>query len=410
MKNKQQLIENFTSLSVLQLFNLLIPLLTAPYLVRVLGVENFGLINFSLSIIMYFHIITNFGFNISIPRKIANYNGDFEKISELFFTVILIKIILMFFSLILLSFLIFLVDVFYINIKLYFVTFGIVLGNVLFPIWFFQGIEKMKYISLINIVVKIIFTFLIFFVVKDTSDFIYVPILNSIGQIMGGIFSLIVVFTKFPIKFMFPTKDRILIELKESFEVFISRISNNGSRYFASTIIGLNFGNYVLGFYTIVEKLYYAFLSLPGVISQTIYPYMCRTRNLIFFKKMLFYVILLLFMVLIPILFYRDFILAFVFNLHDDMLSAFFLIIFIGAFFGTMNILIGYPLLGAFGYMKYANISLIIASIIYLVFILISCFIFDNIYFAVFSLVLYQIFGLIFRIFFLKRTGILKNV
>ena len=410
MKDKKQLIENFASLSILQGFNMLIPLFTAPYLFRVLGAENFGLVTFSLSIVMYFHIITNFGFNISIPRKIANYNGNFDKISELFFSVIIIKSFFLIISFIILSLLVCTVDIFYQYSSLYFATFGIVLGNVLFPIWFFQGIEKMKYISSINIVTRLFFTIIIFFVVKDSNDMIYVPILNSAGQIVGGLYSLLLIYKNFSIKFKMPTKKHIINELKDSFEVFISRISNNGSRYFATTIIGLSFGNNLLGLYSIIEKLYYAFLSIAGVVSQTIYPYMSRTKNLDFYKKMLLAVCLFIFAILIPILFFRDSILLFIFNINNDMLSNFFLIIFMGSFFGTVSILIGYPLLGAFGYMNYANKSLIYASIVYMIFILIACLILKNIYLAVFSLVLYQITSVFFRLYYIKKVGLFKHV
>lgn len=410
MKDKKQLIENFASLSFLQIFNMLIPLFTTPYLVRVLGVENFGLITFAVSISMYFHIITNFGFDISIPRKIANNRDDFNKVSELFFTVITIKIILMFISFLFFALLIFLIDRLNQDYFIYFLSFGVVLGNVLFPVWFFQGVEKMKYISSINIITRSFFTLMIFVVVNDTDDIIYVPLLNSIGHIVAGIYSLILIYRKFPMIFKFPTKNNLLTELKDSFEVFISRISNKGSRFFAITIIGLSFGNYILGLYTIVEKLYYAFLSIAGVVSQTIYPYMCRTRNLVFFKKILIIVISTSFIVLFPILYYRELILSFIFNINDATLSLFFLIIFIGAFFGTISILIGYPLLGAFGYMNYANKSLIYSSIIYVILISFFCLILKNIYLAVLCLVIYQIIAMFFRLFYIKKIGILKDV
>jgi len=410
MKDKKQLIENFASLSFLQIFNMLIPLFTTPYLVRVLGVENFGLITFAVSISMYFHIITNFGFDISIPRKIANNRDNFNKVSELFFTVITIKIILMFISFLFLALLIFSIDRLNENYIIYFLSFGVVLGNVLFPVWFFQGMEKMKYISSINIITRSFFTLMIFVLVNDADDIIYVPLLNSIGHIVAGIYSLILIYRKFPIIFKFPAKSNLLNELKDSFQVFISRISNKGSRFFAITIIGLSFGNYILGLYTIVEKLYYAFLSVAGVVSQTIYPYMCRTRNLVFFKKILIIVISTSFIVLFPILYYRELILSFIFDINDTILSLFFLIIFIGAFFGTISILIGYPLLGAFGYMNYANKSLIYSSIIYVILISFFCLILKNIYLAVLSLAIYQIIAMFFRLFYIKKTGILKDV
>ena len=116
----------------------------------------------------------------------------------------------------------------------------------------------MKYISFINILSKTCFTLLIFILVNDSDDFIYVPILTSLGYIVGGFYSLLIISKNFSINFKFPNRRKILNELRDSFEVFISRISNQGSRYFATSIIGLSFGNYILGYYSMIEKLYFA--------------------------------------------------------------------------------------------------------------------------------------------------------
>ena len=155
--DKKRLLSNFVSLSVLQGLNMILPLLTLPYLVRVLGVENFGLVNFSLSIIMYFNILVSFGFELSATREISLHRDNLEKVSEIFSTVMLIKALLLFVSFLILSFLLFLNETFNANIELYYITFLLVLGNFLFPSWFFQGMERMEYITYINLIFRILF-------------------------------------------------------------------------------------------------------------------------------------------------------------------------------------------------------------------------------------------------------------
>ena len=103
-KDKKQLLSNFFSLSVLQGVNMILPLLTLPYLVRTLGVENFGLVNFALSIIMYFHILVSFGFELSATREVSIHRENLDKVSEIFSAVMMIKTIFMFISLLILSF------------------------------------------------------------------------------------------------------------------------------------------------------------------------------------------------------------------------------------------------------------------------------------------------------------------
>ena len=409
-KDKKRLLSNFFSLSVLQGLNMILPLITLPYLIRVLGIEKFGLVNFSLSIIMYFNILVSFGFDLSATREISVYRDNTKKISEIFFSVMAIKFFLVIVSFICLSILIIFVDTFSKYAMLYFATFGIVIGNLVFPSWFFQGMERMKYITYINAISKISFTILIFVLVHGSSDFIYVPILNSLGVIFGGIYSLWLIFKLFDIVLVLPTTQMISKQFVDSFHFFLSRVANNGSRYFAITVIGLYFGNKIVGYYSMIEKLFNAFMSLGGVISQTIYPYMSRTKNIIFFKKIFYVIIILSIIVIIPLMYFNKTILLIIFNIQDEMLSKLFVIIFSGSIFGIMSALVGYPLLAAFGYIKHANNSLIYASFIYTIYIIISAAAFHNIYYVAYSLVVYEVCAFLFRMYYINKAKLFSKV
>jgi PST family polysaccharide transporter len=269
--------------------------------------------------------------------------------------------------------------------------------------------ERMKYITYINVITKIIFTILIFILVNNNSDYVYVPILNSLGAILGGIYSLWLIFKLYNIKIYIPKKQILLSQTTTSYHFFLSRVANNGSRYFATTIIGIYFGNTIVGYYSMVEKLFYAFMSLGGIVSQTIYPYMSRTKNLTFFKKIFLVVIFSSIIILIPIIYFNELILLMVFNLENEILSNIFIIVFSGSIFGIASALIGYPLLAAFGFIQYANNSLIYASILYIIYISISAYIFKNIYLVSSSLIFYSVVGLLFRAYYIYKIKLLKR-
>ncbi len=407
-EDKKRLLSNFFSLSAIQGVNMILPLITLPYLVRVLGVENFGLVNFTLSIVMYFNILVSFGFELSATRNISIHRNNAKKIGKIFSAVMTIKIILAVMSFSILSILLVTIDSLKENILLYYATFGIVIGNVIFPSWFFQGMERMKYITYINVTSRIAFTICIFVFVKESTDFIYVPILNSLGAIIGGFYSLWLVFKLFDMKLVAPSNKMILLQLKDSYHFFLSRMADNGSRYYATTIIGIYFGNVAVGYYAMVEKLFHAFMSLGSVVSQVLYPYMSRTRNINFFKKIVFIITDISIILLVPILYLNEPLLKLVFNVQNEMLSKMFIIIFSGSIFGIISKLVGYPLLAAFGYVKYANNSLIYASIIYVISITIFATVFHDIYLISFSIVVYAFVGLIFRLYYVHKTKILQ--
>jgi PST family polysaccharide transporter len=272
---RKRIIENFLSLSVLQIANYILPLITLPYLVRVLGPEKFGLIAFSQAFIGYFMILTDYGFNLSATRDISINRDDKEKVSEIFSSVMIIKLTLMIISLILMSVIIFSFEKFRQDWIIYYLTFGMVVGQVLFPVWFFQGMEKMKHITFLNILAKVIFTVAIFVFVKNSYDYLYVPLLNSLGFIIAGILGLWIVFRDFKVSFKFVSLEELKRQLKEGWILFKTVIFVSAYRETNVFILGLVANNTITGYYSIAEKILKAVQSLQGPLGQALYPVFC---------------------------------------------------------------------------------------------------------------------------------------
>jgi PST family polysaccharide transporter len=272
---RRRLIENFLSLSILQIANYILPLITLPYLVRALGPEKFGIIAFSQAFIGYFMILTDYGFNLSATRDISINRENKEKVSEIFSSVMVIKFALMIISLILTSIIILSFEKFRQDWIVYYLTFGMVVGQVLFPVWFFQGMEKMKYITFLNILSKLIFTVAIFVFVKEESDYLYVPLLNSLGFIIAGILSIWIVFRDFGTGFRMPSLKEIKHHLRDGWIFFKTTIFVSAYRETNVFILGLVTNNTITGYYSIAEKILKSVQSLQGPLGQALYPVFC---------------------------------------------------------------------------------------------------------------------------------------
>ena len=179
-KDSKKISANFMYLSILQGMNLILPLITFPYLVKILGIEKFGLIMFAQAFIVYFSMIADYGFNLSGIREVSSNRNNKEKLIKIFSSIMIARFILVLVGFIFLSIIIFSFEKFSNNWELYYLTFGIVIGTALFPTWFFQGMEKMKYITVLTVIAKLIFTVFIFIFVTKEEDFIYVPLINSL--------------------------------------------------------------------------------------------------------------------------------------------------------------------------------------------------------------------------------------
>ncbi len=360
--DKKRLLDNFLSLGALQVANYVIPLITLPYLARVLGVEKFGLVFFAYAFCQYFNILTDFGFNLSAVREIAVNRENPEKTSEIFSSVIIVKGALLIISFLILSLVVLSVDKFRSEMLVYFFTFIMVLGNALYPVWFFQGIERMKYITFLNITSKLIFLVLIFIMVKASSDYILVPVLNSLGFLISGIIGLFIALKKFKIKLYLPNFKTIYKYFKHSSEFFLSRVSV--SLYTCSNVfvLGILSTNQMAGLYVAAEKLYQAFQNIYFPLNSTLYPYMSKEKNIKFYKKLFFIATVLNLVVTSSIFIFAENIIILFYG-NEMIKSVELLRIFaITLSFLVPSILLGYPFLAALGHSKQANNSVIIGS------------------------------------------------
>ena len=275
--DRKQLFSNFLSLSSIEMANYLFPLITVPYLVRVLGPGKYGLVAFAMAFVQYFVMLVDYGFNLTATRSISISRDDPRKISKIFSTVMAVKFMVMLASLALLLVLLYSLPKFRSDISLYLFAFGLVLGYALFPIWFFQGMEKMKSIAGLNLLARILFLIAIFIFVRKESDYLYVPLFTSLGSILAGIVSLGIIFANFKIRLILPTTKEIIMQLKEGWSVFISMTSISLITTSNTFILGFFASNEVVGYFSAGEKIINLVSRAFNPILVAVYPHITKT-------------------------------------------------------------------------------------------------------------------------------------
>jgi PST family polysaccharide transporter len=363
----KRLAENFLSLSFLQAANYLLPLITLPYLVRVLGPGKYGLVMFAQAFTQYFIVLTDYGFDLSATREISVHRDDKKKVIEIFNSVFFIKVCLMSIGFGAFLILVFSFPRFSEEWPVFLLSYGAVLGNVLFPLWFFQGMERMKYITFLNILSKSIFTLAVFLIIRQPSDYQYVPLLNSIGYIVAGLWAQWIVIKRFLLRYTLPSRVIIWEKLKDSSQFFASRVSVSVYTSSNAFVLGLFTTNDVVGFYAAAEKIYTAMRSAYYPLNSVLYPYVAKNKNVSLFKKV-FKLAVSLNIVLAIIIFALAFVIVQLMFGDGMETSAYVLQIFaVTSIFTVPAEILGYPFLAALGYPQYANGSVIIGSVFHLI-------------------------------------------
>jgi O-antigen/teichoic acid export membrane protein len=273
IKNKI-LFKNFSSLSLLQVSQYIIPLITFPYLVRVLGPDGYGLVAFATAFVGYFAVITDYGFNLSATRKISINRADSIKVSGIFSSVLAVKLLLFIVSIVLIIPIILGFTRFNNNAEIYFISFISVLGTTLFPVWFFQGMERMGYISLISIIVKILWVISVFVFVHSYNDILILVGLNSLSSLITGLIGLITVKYYFDVKFVIPTISEIKIQFIDGWHYFLSQASVSLYTISNVFILGLFASDTVVGYFSAADKIRQAVQNLSTTAGRTVFPHL----------------------------------------------------------------------------------------------------------------------------------------
>tara|TARA_R110002012_G_scaffold6531_1_gene30666 strand:- start:152136 stop:153377 length:1242 start_codon:yes stop_codon:yes gene_type:complete len=294
---------NYISLLLIQVTNLVLPIVTFPYLISVLGLEKFGLIMFAQAVCSVLYIFVDYGFSLSATRRITLQRTNKEEMAIVFSTVLLIKIAIATSVFILYSLAVFIVPKFQVEKEVFLLSYLMVVGQACFVDWFLQGIEKMKVMALLSLLAKGVFTLLIFVFIRDVSHYVQVPFFMGIGYILAGILSVILA-----LKYVSIVRPSLTLAkelLMESFSLFISNLAARLINTIPILILGFFVNDFTVAIYTSMEKLITTSKGVFVSLYQALFPWLVtqtRLKQRAYVKKMIPIVGLLAIIITLPFL------------------------------------------------------------------------------------------------------------
>lgn len=275
----RKLASNLGYLTMLQVANYIFPFISMPYLARVLGVEKFGILAIGTAVVAYFQSITDYGFSYTTVRKIARNRDDAEYVSKITSLTFTAKFVLMIGCAMILVLLCAFVPYLRGYTVVLFATFLYIPGHIFFADWFFQAVEDMKYITILAVISKFVFTVLVFVFIKQESDYILQPILIALGYAVSSFVCIYIMRKKYKVRFVCPSFRSIAQELKEGFDMFVTLFLPTIYTNLNTIILGSSQGDRATGIYNGASRFTGLAYNIFTTISRTVYPFFARKMD-----------------------------------------------------------------------------------------------------------------------------------
>ncbi len=273
---RNRVFSNFIALGILQGANFLLPVLVMPFVIKKIGADGYGVVAVAQVVMLMFSTVCDYGFNLTATRELAMHRNDAAKNARLFFTVLAAKMVICIALFLLLLLLITFVPFFKVHFQLYLFGFSWVAGQALLVSWFFQGVEKMKYITIYTLLARSLFIVLVFVFIRERADYRFFILFMGVGSMVAGMFSIVKAIRLCELPIVRPEWSDIKHELKEGWPVMMSNISINTFLSINVFILRLFTNDLIAGYYSVAEKIFLATRQLPVMFSQAVYPPLCQ--------------------------------------------------------------------------------------------------------------------------------------
>lgn len=410
LSRNKKVAENYFYLTVLQTLNSFFYLLIYPFLIRRLGADSYGLYVFALSIASYSGVLVNFGFSNPGVREISIHRNDKNQLSFILSSIITAQMYIFVFVTIISTALIFSITFLREHYVLYIVSSFAVLSSILFPTWFFQGIEKMGFITILQVGSKVLSLPFIFIFVQSKEDFIRLAVINTSSTIIGAAFALFIIVNKMNIRVKRETLSNAYSFVKDALPFFwgaaASIVKMQSTSFFTGTFISMS----DVAMYDLANKLVMAPTMILANINNALFPKMTKMKDGAFARKAIWMQTILGFAcVILFILFGRWIILALG---GPQMIRAYPILLTLSfiapgwLIVGAIQLFVIIPLKKYY----YITVSQVMAFVIYMALTIVGAVFFKNILWVAGAMSISALAELIYNLYIVKKKTLMSSM
>lgn len=274
-----RLVKNAGVLFILQMSAYVAPLIVLPYLSRVLSKEHFGLIAYATAFNFYFITLVEYGFNLSATRRIAIHRDDPQKISRIVSSVYAAKALLTVLGFIIMVSVVLAVPKLRPNLTLYCLGYMAVIGDLLFPLWLFQGLQKMENLVWRDLCSKFLALGLTFAFVHSDGDYLRAAAFQAGSTVISGIVGLCTVPFVISMRLVTPSWQETRMALKEGWSVFLTMAAFTLTSATGIFLLGLRAGPIDVATYVAAQRIVVAIRTLVDPVKTALYPHISHMAS-----------------------------------------------------------------------------------------------------------------------------------
>ena len=265
-KSNGKVVENYFFMTALQIISSAFGVLIYPYLIRVLGSESYGLYVFAIATASYFIGIVSFGFSFPGVKAIAQNKDNLQIKSAVVSSVFTSKILLGIVSLVIFIGLLLTVPLLKDHKGLFLIVYAQILSEIFFPIWYFQGVQKMKIVTYFQLAFRILSLPFIFILVRSTDDLLQYAFIATLSVVLPAIALYVYLIRRENLTIKLQPISKLKTYFKEATPFFWSSTAGTIKQESVTIIIGAFFGMKDVALYDLANKL----IMLPRMLTMSI--------------------------------------------------------------------------------------------------------------------------------------------
>lgn len=371
LENKSELKTLFFNtymLFILRISGYIFPLITFPYLTRALGASTYGIIVFVNAAIAYFKMIVEFGFTLSGTRTCSLNRRYKDKLEVITFSIIQGKFILCLAGFIVLIILIYGTSLFKGKELIMLISYLQLFPAVFITDYLFRGLEKMSVITYRSIAINILYTVAIILFIKKPGDYYLIPIIYFANNFVIAIWSWLYIYKEIGIKFQIVSLAKTYRAILDSISYFMANIAS--TVYSASNVVVLGVAGYsdtAIGQFGVANNLITMIRSIFSPIADSLYPYMVAKKNYKLIKLILLIGCPIVILGVVALYIWAHFLIVLLSGKGYLEAIPVFKIMLPLVVITLPQYLLGYSTLGAMGKVKEVNLTVVYASVVHII-------------------------------------------